>query len=346
MKYLAIPLTFFFGLSSLMLSCGAKQQGSAPAGTTNSQANPSSPGASSGEPVKAEPYIVTEVRGPSWLKYLGVSEPETHFGQMGGSESAPVSQRREPALAPKAGSDWQSFTSMMDRCIPLFRSNPQEAAKVFNESFVLGGADLYRLDCQSCHGLRGDGAPPEINSLLGPVQGTSTALIMKRMEDKGTPVDEDFAKELAAQAEDNLRERIQKGGKNMPPFDHLRGDEVEALVGYLEKLAGVPPTARAKLLVPESGARVAEHLVKGTCHICHDATGPGGGHMAMMQGIIPSLASIPADQSLSGVIRQVQYGSSGMMMMMGGNRMPAFPYLTEEEVAASYFYLVQYPPKP
>jgi hypothetical protein len=113
---------------------------------------------------------------------------------MGGSEPVPVSQRREPPLTPKAGSERQSFTSMMDRCIPLFRSNPKEASKVFNESFVLGGADLYRLDCQSCHGPRGVGAPPEINSLLGPVQGTSTTLIMKRMKDKGTPVDEDFAK--------------------------------------------------------------------------------------------------------------------------------------------------------
>jgi cytochrome c1 len=345
MRHTAVACAFFC-LSGLILGCQSKPRGGASESTANSQANPSSPSAGSGEPVNAEPYVVTAVQGPSWLKHLGVGESETHFGKMGGSEPVPVSQRREPVLPPEVGSESQSFTSMMDRCIQLFRSNPQEASKVFNESFVLGGADLYRLDCQSCHGPRGEGAPPEINSLLGPVQGTSTTLIMKRMEDKGTPVDEDFAKELAAQAQDNLRDRIQKGGKNMPPFDHLRGDEVEALVGYLEKLSGVPPTARAKLLVPESGARVAEHLVKGTCHICHDATGPGGGHMAMMQGIIPSLASIPADQSLSGAIRQVQYGSSGMMMMMGGNKMPPFPYLTEEEVAAAYFYLVQYPPKP
>jgi mono/diheme cytochrome c family protein len=346
MKRTAVALVVFFGLSSLILGCGAKQPGGSPVGTTNSQANPSSPSASSSEPVKGEPYVVTAVQGPSWLKHLGVGESETHLGQMGGSDPVPVSHRRESTLTPEAGRERQTFTTMMDRCISLFRSIPQEASKVFNESFVLEGADLYRLNCQACHGPRGIGAPPEIGSLLGPVQGTSTALIMKRMKEKGTPVEEDFAKQLADQAQSDLRDRIQKGGKNMPPFDHLRGDEVEALVGYLEELAGVPPTARAKLLVPESAARVGEHLVKGTCHICHDATGPGGGHMAMMRGIIPSLASAPADQSLSGVIRQVQYGSSGMMMMMGGNRMPAFPYLAEEEISAADFYLVQYPPKP
>jgi hypothetical protein len=30
--------------------------------------------------------------------------------------------------------------------------------------------------------------------------------------------------------------------------------------------------------------------------------------------------------------------------MMGGPRMPAFPYITAEEAATAYLYLVQYPP--
>jgi hypothetical protein len=32
------------------------------------------------------------------------------------------------------------------------------------------------------------------------------------------------------------------------------------------------------------------------------------------------------------------------MMMMGGQRMPAYPYITEDEAAASYLYLVRYAP--
>jgi mono/diheme cytochrome c family protein len=342
---MARAVVAFLVFLGLLLGCQAKQPGEVATDRASSNVTASSSSANLDEPAKDEPYMVTAVQGPNWLKHFGLRESATHFGHMGGAGPLPTSQRREPALKAEAASQGHDFTSIMDRCIGLFRSYPWEASMVFSESSVRTGADLYRLDCQSCHGPRGTGAPPEINSLLGPVQGTSTAVIMKRMKEKGTPVDEDFAKQLAAQAESDLLDRIHNGGKKMPPFDHLRGDEVEALLGYLEKLAGVPPTPRAKLLVPESAARVGEHLVKGTCHICHDATGPGGGHMAMMRGIVPSLASMPADQSLSVVIRQVQYGSSGMMMMMGGDRMPAFPYLTEEEVAAAYYYLIQYPPK-
>ena len=120
----------------------------------------------------------------------------------------------------------------------------------------------------------------------------------------------------------------------MPAFSHLRKDEVEALVGYLEKLAGVPPTERDGLAVPESAARVGEHMVRGTCHICHDATGPGAG---LGQGSIPSLVSIPRDHSISGIVHQVQYGSCTAMKLTGGDVMPAYPYFTEEEIAAAYF---------
>jgi mono/diheme cytochrome c family protein len=99
--------------------------------------------------------------------------------------------------------------------------------------------------------------------------------------------------------------------------------------------------------VTQTAARVGEHVMKGTCHICHDATGPGGGHMSMMTGIIPSLFSIPRQESLGTVLHQVEYGSSGMMMMMmAGQRMPALPYFTKDEIAASYFYLIDYPPEP
>ena len=56
----------------------------------------------------------------------------------------------------------------------------------------------------------------------------------------------------------------------------------------------------------------------------------------MAQGIIPSLASIPRDHSLNGVVHQVQYGSSGMMKMAGAEVMPAYPYFTQEEIAAAY----------
>ena len=57
--------------------------------------------------------------------------------------------------------------------------------------------------------------------------------------------------------------------------------------------------------------------------------------LAQTQGIIPSLACVPRGESLSTVLRQVRYGSSGMMVMMGGPHMPAFPYITHDEAAAA-----------
>ena len=286
--------------------------------------------------------LINAVQGPSWVKHLGLSIHQTRFGQMGGAGPAAATGRREPEPGGERPPS-RSLGGAMGRHMMGMRQG--KTTDLEEQSFVLGGADLYRLNCRSCHGPEGKGSPPEINSLLGPVQGTSAALLMERMKKRGTPIDDAMAEELAAQSQAQLRERLRKGGEKMPPFEHLRGDEVEALLGYLETLAGLPPTERSRMLVPQSAARVGEHLVKGTCHICHDATGPGGGHMAMRSGVIPSLASFPRQESVDAVVRQVQYGSSGMMQMAVGQQMPAFPYLTAEEIAAGYFYLAQHPPK-
>ncbi len=331
----AVPTGF---LLALLLWSPACAKGGIPKGRQTDSTKESSPVSAS-----APAGLVTAVQGPSWLKHLGLTIPQTRFGQMGGTAPAPSTGRTEPE--PGGAPSSQSLGGAIRRFMMGIRQG--KAADLEEQSFVLSGADLYRLNCRSCHGPDGQGAPPEINSLIGPVQATSAALLMERMKKRGSPIDKSMAEQLAAPSEADLRERLRKGGKKMPSFEHLRGDEVEALLGYLETLAGLPPTERSRMLVPQSVARVGEHVVKGTCHICHDATGPGGGHMAMTSGIIPSLESFPRQQSVDSVIRQVQYGSSGgMMPMMGGPQMPAFPYLTKEEVAAAYFYLAHYPPKP
>ncbi len=283
---------------------------------------------------------VTPVSGPSWLTHLGISDA---MGRMGGDMPPPQSVRVEPGLTDNAVAP-EGMGGMMRKIYPMIRSGREHLDDLMNESFELTGSDLYRLNCQSCHGPDGKGSPPEIKSLIGPVQGTSASFVAERMNGMGRPISAAMARDLAANADSILRQRLQKGGEKMPPFQHLRGDEVNALIQYLQELAGVSPGRRKDMLVPQSVARVGEHLVKGTCHTCHDATGPGGGRMAMMQGIIPSLASMPEQQSLQSVVRQVREGSSPMMSMMGGPVMPAFPYLTENEDAAAYLYLMEYPP--
>lgn len=301
---------------------------------------------------------VTPVQGPSWLHHLGLRVSESRMGEMGGGEPAPPSGRRE--AAGKTGSE-SGFSGAMHRFLSLLGAHRDEADRAFDQTFELAGADLYRLNCQSCHGPDGKGAPPEINSLLDPVRATSVAGIQARMAAKGRTVPDDMARQLATQAEQSIRDRLENGGKKMPPFRHLRGDEIDALLGYLDRLAGVPAGDRADMLVPQSADRVGEHVVKGTCHICHDATGPGGRHTTMMQGTIPSLESFPGDYTLNAVVHQVQYGSSRVMGMMGGGMMgggmmggsgrsvsvevmPALPYFTEEEIAAAFFYLKRHPP--
>jgi mono/diheme cytochrome c family protein len=289
-------------------------------------------------------YPIPSGQGPSCIKHLGLTVSQTRMGQMGatGALSANPQGNPQPPSGDPPGP--ANLNSVIQRVLSTFRSSPEKAGAIMNEKFPVSGADLYRWNCQSCHGSDGQGAPPEINSVLGPVQGTSPAMSRKRMEARGLDVDDGVIQQTTELAEASLRDRFQHGGKNMPSFEYLRADEVEALFGYLEKLASVPPTKRDGLLVPESAARVGEHIVRGTCHVCHDATGPGSGHTAMAQGTIPSLASIPRDHSLSGVVHQVQYGSCATMRMTGGDVMPAYPYFTEEEIVAVY--LVPYSAQP
>ncbi len=271
---------------------------------------------------------VTPVRGPSWLQQLGVELDDTRMGKMGG-EGPPPSTTLEPTP-----------------------STDGEASGLF----ALGGADLYRLECRACHGPEGRGAPPEINSLLDAVRATSPALLEARQRKQGRRLPPGMAEQLAADARTSLRDRIANGGKRMPAFPQLAGNEVDALVSHLEGLAGVPGARWSKAKVAVSAAHAGELLVKGTCHVCHPATGPTPSHMTMyMRGVIPPLASLPEQVSASGVIGKVRegvmagmgggmMGGRGMMGRMG--RMPVFSYLTDEEVTAAYGFLSRYPPEP
>jgi len=302
------------------------------------------------QPAVNSGMTVTPVIGPSWIHHLGIRDiRDTAMGQMGGLEPVPASRRKEPGLAPGESvggrSEGMGIRGMMGRIFSNYRSNQDEVARLMNETFRLSGSDLYRLNCQSCHSPNGTGKQPEINSLIGPVEGTSQAFIENWTKKLGHPVDAEMARQLAADAVTTLRQRLNNGGKKMPAFRHLKGEERSALISYLQLLSGVTSREFQPVLVTESVARVGEHLVKGTCHICHAATGPGGGHMAMMRGIIPSLASFPVEKTMQDVIRQVEEGSMPMMSMMGSQTMPAFPYVTEDESAAAYLYLVKYPPE-
>src|SRR5215467_7252628 len=262
---------------------------------------------------------VTAIEGESWLRHLGMPFIASNMGRVASWGSSPAIAPDQPP--PQRGSDG---------------------------SFVVSGADLYRLSCQSCHRGDGEGVPPSINSVIGPVQATSAAMVRAQMKRRGVDLDAKTLSQLVSQSQALLRARLLNGGERMPPFRHLTAGEVESLLAYLEMLAGVPGAEGRQILLSEPAARVGEHLVKGTCHICHEASGPGlaaavGGHEE-----IPSLRSIVRDRSSSEVIRKVREGLArpAPMMTSGRGDMPIFANLTPDEIAAAYDYLVRYTPLP
>lgn len=135
----------------------------------------------------------------------------------------------------------------------------------------------------------------------------------------------------------------------MPAFNHLSANEVDVLIAYLEWLAGVPGAGERQRVVREPALRVGEQLVKGTCHICHDATGSWPNAAALLDGAIPSLAGLVGERTLHDVVTKVRYGKliiMGTVQMAYRGRMPVFDYISDAEVSAAYEYLAAYPPEP
>jgi mono/diheme cytochrome c family protein len=281
-----------------------------------------SPAVTSGAQRAPAPAVeVTPVQGPSTLHHLRRTIEGSSMG-WGGQWSQP------PALVPQT------------------QGRADDAAR---SAFVLSGADLYRISCRACHKPDGSGSPPEINSLIGPVQAASVQWMTERMKAMGRPADPAFIRQLTASTEADLRKRLKVGGHNMPSFDHLTEAEINTLRPYLDQMAGVPGAGSRQRTIIEPSARVGELIVKGTCHICHDATGPSNTPTTtVMNDVIPPLASMPHQKTFYQFVQKVREGapiplSAGGVLSRG--RMPVFNYLTAAEVASAYSYLSIYPPK-
>jgi len=265
--------------------------------------------------------LVTPVAGPSNLARLGLTIETSGMGRTGVWASPPGPEGVPPA-------DNRYFVTMPG---PV----------------TLSGADLYRLSCRSCHQADGSGGPPEINAIIGPVQATSAALMERRMRDMGRPITAAFASELAAGSMKDLHDRLRNGGQKMPSFGYLTPAEVTALVGYLDSLAGVPVSGKQPT-VTEPRMRVGELLVKGTCHICHGATGQWPDPEQLLQGSLPPIGGFTAKKSMPELIGKVRHGAPvvmGSLNLVYRGRMPVFTYLREDEVSAAYLYLIHYPPR-
>jgi mono/diheme cytochrome c family protein len=277
-----------------------------------------------GQSVGTKDVQVTGVAGESWLNHLHRTFEETSMGKTG-RLGPPTSRGGEETPG------WQRRLS----------------ADSARQTVTLQGADLYRLNCWGCHGEFGLGAPPEINSVVNPTRATSIVVIMERMKKLGMNISRADAAELANQSKTTLLQRLHKGGTDMPPFPHLSEPEVRAIFAYLKQLAGVPGAGKQQEVVEESRVRVGEHIVKSTCHICHNAAGPNPNPEQLLNGAIPPLNTLTTRTSLPDFDRKIRTGAPIMMGTPPSafrGRMPVFYYLGEDEVADAYLYLRLSPP--
>jgi len=282
----------------------------------------------SAQTVGTKDVSVTAVEGESWLRHLHRSFNDTSMGKTWELGPPPVAPGEE---TPR----WRL------ELLPGYAT----------QSVILRGSDLYRLNCQGCHGSAGNGAPPEINSVINPVRATSVAVVLERTKRTGQEMSRANATELARQAKVLLLQRLHKGGEAMPPFPQLSEVEIRSIVAYLEQLSEVPGAERNQVAVNESATRVGEHIVKSTCHICHSAAGPNPDPQQLYEGAIPPLSSLTTRTSLPEFIRKV---TTGAPIGMGAaplsyrdsyrGRMPVFRYLSQDEAADAYLYLTLYPP--
>lgn len=272
---------------------------------------------------------VTAVQGKSWINHLHRPFNNTSMGRTWELGPGPLMPGEE---SPR----WRLELS------PGYATRP----------VTLHGADLYRQNCQGCHGATGAGAPPEINSVINPVRATSVAVILERTKKTGQEMSRAGAAELAKQAKDSLMKRLHEGGEAMPPFPQLNELEIRSVVAYLDQLSDVPGAQANQIAVTESPYRLGEHIVKSTCHICHSASGPNPDPQQVMDGAIPPLSSLTTRTSLPEFIRKVTIGAPIVMGDQPSSyrdayrgRMPVFSYLTQDESADAYLYLTLYPPE-
>ena len=270
---------------------------------------------------KTADSMVTPVVGPSWLNHLNIKYGDTSLGRGAGRYGPPPN---EPAAPP-----------------------PPSPSFAPGQPNVMTGGDFYRLNCQACHRTEGTGAPPEIKSLLSLVQGSSFELVRKQIQRDDNAAKAATVRKQVVQARTELYRRIREGGQRMPPLAHLYVADVNVLYAYLTKLAQAPDSQQQSQRTV-SWARLGEHVVKGTCHICHDAVGPRPTREAMLQGAIPPLSILVADNPQVTFISKVRSGASVVMGPQSFHyrgRMPVFYYLQDKELAAAYDFLVAYPPQ-
>ena len=120
------------------------------------------------------------------------------------------------------------------------------------------------------------------------------------------------------------------------------------LYTYLTELAGKLDSKAAPSGRTVSWGRLGEHVVKGTCHICHDAAGPRPARDAMLRkGAIPPIkALLPTTRrSLHPEGPQRRASVRGTTVVPLPRTDAGLPLRAGRGMAAAYDFLVDYPPQ-
>ena len=97
------------------------------------------------------------------------------------------------------------------------RSGDWVFSKLKNAKVALSGQKLFEANCSICH------YHDRKDKKVGP--GLAGLFKNPKLPDSGLPV-----------TAENVRERIVNGGDKMPPFKHLKEDELKVIVDYLKEL--------------------------------------------------------------------------------------------------------------
>src|SRR5450759_3557000 len=205
-------------------------------------------GAPAAHPVP--PGAPLPLSGPSVLRGLALAVDMSPLGRLGGGDT--------PSSALP-----QAFADSVRKALKQAGTRDKEALESLRTRFPVSGADIYRLNCRSCHGPTGAGKPPAVASIIGPSRALSPAQQEAAMKAAGAEPKPELARELALHAQEALRKRLAKGGnkpdlpylETMPPFAYLSEPEVVALADYLKQLGGVAPTGAAVQKVNQSALR-------------------------------------------------------------------------------------------
>jgi mono/diheme cytochrome c family protein len=173
----------------------------------------------------------------------------------------------------------------------------------------MSGRDVYRLNCQACHGPAGAGTPQAPTLLTA-------------------------AQKIASGGDDSeVRGRLTRGGERMPAFPHLSRPEVDAIISYLGVLGGAKPVDGPTVAAP-TGRDLGERIYRSNCASCHES------------GRATSTGMMCQPATLAGATERFSKAQVMNLLNVGVGPMPAFPHLAQNERDALWTYLQKLPSPP